>query len=310
MVIFSTINTTKEEREATNIHSKKLVHSTTIEQVSSLAVQFWCLDKSSLLTSMEAGPCLDQKDNDDDEGNVQFSTYKEHDQSFEEKSLTVSGEDRYLSLYTLLEDTVIFFSLLESVLSTMAALSSHFSSHMSVVNGVDWSDRTHPTSHCWFPYKFDNLLTVQQCAYQSCTNRNAMRHSLVVQCEVCALIIHAFHLNHSHMNNDDNSISPCRPSFVNDECNSSNYDQHFWSYVSVLPTPCVHCNKRKSMPRNLLNRRIVRSSMMPPSNSNTNRSQSSTGIICLWCSRAYHPWCWEHFTTEDGDTKCDYGIFQ
>ena len=177
----------------------------------------------------------------------------------------------------------------------MAAFSSRFSNHTSVAYDVDWSDRAQPTSHCWFPYKFDSSSAAQPCAYASCANRITTHHSLVLQCETCALIIHANHLNDSQTIN--NLIPSCRPSFIenatfenlttDDECNSSNYDQHFWSCASILPSPCVHC-KRKSM----------------------SRSQSSAGLICLWCSRGYHQSCWERCATADGDTNCDYGIFK
>ncbi|CAF1210507.1 unnamed protein product [Rotaria sp. Silwood1] len=46
-----------------------------------------------------------------------------------------------------------------------------------------------------------------------------------------------------------------------------------------------------------------------PGNSNPRMSESSNGLVCLWCSRNYHRSCWE-LIAQDDKMQCDYGIFR
>lgn len=193
---------------------------------------------------------------------------------------------------------------------------SEAGSNISISYGVDWSDNARPSSHCWFPVTSNDESIAQPCEYVSCTEQK----SAILQCGSCALIVHSHHLNDLKVTNA-NSIPPCRPSFSD---NSSKYDEHFWSHVSVLSTPCAHC-RRKSVANTLFGNGFNQFSIVPPSEifhevtsiissiSDTfspKTSKSPRGLICLWCSQGYHQSCWEQLATVDNINQCDYGIFR
>ena len=124
-----------------------------------------------------------------------------------------------------------------------------------------------------------------------------------------------------------NIIPPCRPSFseITTNCETNiekQFDQHYWSHVLVLKTPCALC-KRKSMSSSLFGN--SRPSTMPsldgttksvtckyslPDNSNSNTYGTSNGFQCLWCSRSYHRRCWNQIFHQNENNKCDYGILR
>jgi hypothetical protein len=202
--------------------------------------------------------------------------------------------------------------------SVSQPIPSTLNSNACVVYGVDWSDRARPTSHCWFPITSDDSFSVEQCAYVSCTNETPIYQSTLLQCGSCALVVHSHHLNDLQAAKAD-FLPPCRLSFVDGEDNQSKYDQHFWSHVSLLPKPCAYC-QHISMATNLFEREYSRLSTMSAldivdhvtsaiGNLNSTISESSDGLICLWCSRGYHRSCWE-LVAEDDKIQCDYGIFQ
>ncbi len=227
----------------------------------------------------------------------------------------------------------MFFSVSQSIPSRSSVMSSESSSNTSILYGVDWSDRARPTSHCWFPFTSNDPLTTQSCAYVSCTDRKSTCQSTLLHCESCALVVHSHHLNDSQANKA--SFLPyCRSSFIDNittenslldgEENPSKYDRHFWSHVSVLPKPCMHC-QRTSMATSLFGSGSGRLSTMSPlditgqftsiinsisENFNLSTSESSSGLVCLWCSQVYHRSCWEHLAAQDNKIQCDYGIFR
>ncbi|CAF4715614.1 unnamed protein product [Rotaria sp. Silwood1] len=201
----------------------------------------------------------------------------------------------------------------------------------SVSYGVDWSDQARSTSHCWFPSNYPS--TAKHCTYAACSNLKSIVQMPFLECGSCGLVLHAHHLNDSHTT-EENVLLSCRPSFIDNpisveshtdaEDNSSNYDKHFWTYVPTLTEPCVYC-KRKSIRKNLFAAGISQTSMASASNitcqnesiesivprhSNSNMSQTATGLICLWCSRSCHRRCWEYLDAENDKIKCDYGLLQ
>ncbi|CAF0846433.1 unnamed protein product [Rotaria sp. Silwood1] len=219
----------------------------------------------------------------------------------------------------------------EPVLNSTSVLQSHNSSSLSETNipityGIDWSDRARPTSHCWFPYKPNDLSTSQPCALFSCKDPKSYNLSEFVQCESCLLIVHTHHLVDLQIITT-NTIPPCRPSFsesvsVNDINYQSKFDRHYWSHVSILTKPCALC-KRKSMSTSLFG--SGRPSTMPsldgtiksptcksplPDSSSPKLSGISSGFQCLWCSRTYHRRCWDKMFKHDENNKCDYGILR
>ncbi|CAF3669231.1 unnamed protein product [Rotaria sp. Silwood1] len=121
--------------------------------------------------------------------------------------------------------------------SRSSTLSSESSNTDSISYRVDWSDRAQPTSHCWFPFRSDDPLVVQSCAYVSCTDRKSTYQSTFLQCESCTLVVHSHHLNDSQTTKAD-FLPSCRSSFadntmmnnspLDDKENPSKYDEHFW----------------------------------------------------------------------------------
>ncbi|CAF1366936.1 unnamed protein product, partial [Adineta steineri] len=120
----------------------------------------------------------------------------------------------------------------------------------SFVNGVDWSNSAEPTSHCWFHYSCETSSTSRLCAYISCKNRKSTSDFPLIQCATCLLIVHATHLSEleESTTTDHHKIPPCRPSFVDDNIadNVDMHDQHYWSHVSTLSTPCTYCKRKSS----------------------------------------------------------------
>ncbi|CAF1192614.1 unnamed protein product [Adineta steineri] len=201
--------------------------------------------------------------------------------------------------------------------------SSTSDGNTTVSYGVDWSDHAHPTSHCWFPLTSDDVATIQSCTYTACTNPKSIYESTLIRCASCALIIHSHHLDDLQATKAD-FLPHCRPSFVDDNDNSSKYDQHFWSDVSILPKPCLQC-QRASVATTLfgsddsplsslsaLNIPGQLTSFMNsvPGNLIPKMWESSKGLVCLWCSAGYHRSCWEYLSAQEGKIQCDYGIFR
>ncbi|UJR29477.1 hypothetical protein I4U23_010689 [Adineta vaga] len=197
--------------------------------------------------------------------------------------------------------------------------SSEIDTNNSILYGVNWNNHAHPTSHCWFPAASDDLSTGQSCAYHSCTNFK----SPLLHCESCGLIVHSHHLNDSETTAAD-FPPPCRLSFVDGKDNPSEYDQHYWYHVRVLPKPCTFC-QRTSTATTLISNGIDQLSTMSaadiagqftsimtsrPGNFLQKMSESSSGIVCLWCSQGFHQLCWERFVARGDKIQCDYGIFR
>jgi hypothetical protein len=192
---------------------------------------------------------------------------------------------------------------------------------LTVSYGVDWSTSARPSSHCWFPFTCNEASTTQSCEYVSCTEQKLTDQSTILQCGSCALTVHSHHWD------DLESLPPCRPSFIDNtksKDSSSKYDEHFWSHVSVLSTPCEHC-ERTSMGNTLFGSGFNPLLAASPSefldqvtsifssiseNFSPKMSKSSDGLVCLWCSRSYHQSCWEQLTDDDKKIQCDYGIFR
>ena len=215
-------------------------------------------------------------------------------------------------IYSLLADhNNMSFFLLFSV-------SQPISSTTSSAYGVDWSNHAHPTSHCWFPIASNELSTAPSCAYVPCTNQE----SIFLRCGSCDLVVHSHHLNDSQVIKTD-SLPHCRLSFVDDNVNPSKYDQHFWSHVSELPKPCMHCQRTSiattlfvdgfdqltTMSASDIAGQFTSMMNSTPRNFIQKLSESSSGIVCLWCAQNYHQLCWERFGTKD-DHQCDYGIYR
>ncbi|CAF1120443.1 unnamed protein product [Adineta ricciae] len=182
--------------------------------------------------------------------------------------------------------------------------------------GVDWSNRACPTSHCWFPVDSNGSST-------NISESNSNLKSKLLCCETCGLTVHSHRLTNSKVITSD-FPSPCRPSFVDVNSNSSDYDKHFWCQENTLPTPCLIC-QRTSVTATLFAHGIDQLSSMSasdianeftsifsskPGNFMQKLSESSGGIVCLWCSRSYHHSCWERVTNKDDQVHCDYGIFR
>jgi hypothetical protein len=154
--------------------------------------------------------------------------------------------------------------------------------------------------------------------------QKSTHQSAIVQCGSCTLTVHSHHLNDLEVTNA-NLIPPCRPSFINKKDNPSKYDEHFWCHVSVLSTPCAHCQRTSVANKTLFGSGYNQLSMVSPSeildqvtsminsiseNFSPKMSKSSDGLVCLWCSRGYHQSCWEQLPTDDNKIQCDYGIFR
>lgn len=157
-------------------------------------------------------------------------------------------------------------------------------------DGVDWSDRARPTSHCWLPSKSSGQASEKQCG--SCT---VLLHSQLPT---------------------ENSPQTCRPSFVDaDEDTSRIVDRHFWTRVPILTEPCAHCQPLGTS-LNVFNSKLIRplttvidQTMLMMENLGAQQSESVNDFICLWCSRQYHRSCWEKLTERE-KASCDYGMFQ
>ena len=208
--------------------------------------------------------------------------------------------------------------------STSSQTSSPTSIHLCY--GVDWSDRARPTSHCWFPYKSQDITSSQACAFFSCKDPKSNHAIDFIQCESCLVIVHTYHLvDLPSTYTTTNYIPPCRPSFsesTQDKNNQNKPDRHYWSHVSLLTKPCALC-RRKSISSSLFS--ANRPSTMPSldmmnkgasvkysfnNSSNPKTSATSSGYQCLWCSRSYHRWCWNQVADQDEKNKCDYGAFR
>ncbi|UJR25733.1 hypothetical protein I4U23_007084 [Adineta vaga] len=187
--------------------------------------------------------------------------------------------------------------------------------------GVDWTDRTYSTSHCWYPYIPTDLTSSPACSFFSCKNPKPSLLLALVQCESCFLIVHTHHL--SNLSTIQTNLMPsCRPSFFDDNDEPNKSDQHFWSNISVLSKPCTFC-KRKSMSNPIFSGNN-RPSTMPtldimtkgitysksPIPDSPKLSGSTGGLQCLWCSRGYHRRCWEQIFNHEDRNKCDYGVFR
>jgi len=196
----------------------------------------------------------------------------------------------------------------------------------SITYGVDWSDRTRPTSHCWFPYKSTDLSSSHPCAYFSCKDPKFSQTTECVHCESCSIYVHTYHLiDFQQSQTITNFIPPCRPSFsesstYNEMIDQNKFDRHYWARVSMLTKPCALC-KRKSTSTSFFGsgRPSTMPSIEPPqskltlSTDNTSPktlASSSGGFQCLWCSRGYHRRCWDQIFTQDDKNKCDYGILK
>jgi len=192
---------------------------------------------------------------------------------------------------------------------SLPSFSDDIGQSTKVSYGVDWNGSARPSSHCWFP------LT---CNDASATQTD---QSNTLQCGSCGLTVHSHHWN------DLESLPPCRPSFIDNtksKDSPSKYDEHFWSHVSVLSTPCEHC-ERTSMGNTLFGSGFHPLLAASPSefldqvtsifssiseNFSPKMSKSSDSLVCLWCSRSYHQSCWEQLTDDDKKIQCDYGIFR
>ena len=192
--------------------------------------------------------------------------------------------------------------------------------------GVDWSERTYSTAHCWFPYCFNKSLPHPSCAYTLCRISQSINTSTFVQCGTCEIFIHRDHLVECKTAaNIRGYILPCRPSFYdsNETENHNEYNQHHWSFVPVLKKSCMRC-RRKAISRTFTDGNIRTSTI----SSETCTSQvsvkandikklpdskplkSSSGLVCLWCSRTCHQQCWENVSDTEDQKKCDYGKFK
>jgi len=149
---------------------------------------------------------------------------------------------------------------------------------MNIRYGVDWSANASPTSHCWFP------LTSNE--------------STLVRCGSCALEIDSSKI--------DNSIASCRPSFIDTNEN----DEHCWSQIYSLASPCARCQRTLNDNNNLFTSAYIPferiTTMINPKMSHG----PCDGLVCLWCGRNYHQTCWQELTDDEKKVKCDYGIFQ
>ncbi|CAF3872876.1 unnamed protein product [Rotaria sp. Silwood1] len=201
----------------------------------------------------------------------------------------------------------------------MDALTSEISNENVISYGVDWSDRAHPSSHCWFRFTSDDSSTAHSCAYGSCAKGQQTGQSALLQCQSCNLIMHAHHLNSSLSTTNNDSIQCCRPSFVdsteqgnlltNNKDSPLKFDEHFWSRVLILPKSCMHCQPT-SMVSTLDIIDQMKSMIDCISGTSTDElSDASHGLICLWCFRCYHHSCWKQLAPQD-QLQCDYGIFQ
>lgn len=153
----------------------------------------------------------------------------------------------------------------------------------SIQYGVDWSASASPTSHCWFPL--------------------TSKESTLVRCGSCALEI--------DLRNINDSIQPCRPSFVDTKEKPLANDEHSWWRTSLLSTSCEHCQRTSTNNSNSLFMNPFTSfdkltTMINPKTSHG----PCDGIVCLWCGKNYHQSCWQQLTDDEKKTKCDYGIFQ
>ncbi|CAF1135048.1 unnamed protein product [Rotaria sordida] len=200
----------------------------------------------------------------------------------------------------------------------MDAPTSESSNDNVVPYGVDWSDRARPSSHCWFPLTSDVSSAAQSCVYGSCAKRKQTGQSALLQCASCDLIMHAHHLTSSSTANND-SIQSCRPSFVDNteqgnslmdnKDNPLKFDEHFWSHVSTLLKPCMHCQPTSMVsPLDIIDQMKSMISCIPGTLSD-DLLDASHGLVCLWCYRCYHHSCWEQLAPQD-KLHCDYGIFQ
>ncbi|CAF3436969.1 unnamed protein product, partial [Rotaria sp. Silwood2] len=190
----------------------------------------------------------------------------------------------------------------------MSVLTSRSSNDHIVPYGVDWSIRAHPSSHCWFPFTSDDSSTVQSCAYNSCGKGHQTGLTALLQCQSCDVIIHAYHLTNSSTTNDD-SIQSCRPSFfdnkeqqnapMDSEDNVLQSDKHFWSHVSKLLEPCLHCQLTFVIsPLDFVDQMKSMINDTPETLSN-DPSNASHGLVCLWCFQCYHHSCWEQLTPQN-----------
>lgn len=161
--------------------------------------------------------------------------------------------------------------------------------------GVDWSDRAHPSSHCWLPYSSKNSSNSCLCGYVSCKTDKSTALDFA-QCAVCSLIVHDDHLAELQATQSaDNLIPKCRVSFIDGNCSDhiSSYDRHEWlSSTSKRSQRCEHCQEK-----------------FITNTPNNDNHRTSDGFTCLWCARGYHRRCWDNVKQNTGENKCDYGAF-
>ncbi|CAF3786226.1 unnamed protein product [Rotaria socialis] len=192
--------------------------------------------------------------------------------------------------------------------------------------GVDWSDRAHPTSHCWLSYCSKTSLPASRCAYLSCTISEIMNMETCVECGSCTIVIHIDHIiNVENVANIHNYIPPCRPSFSDTATADDHieHDHHYWSSISKLLKPCMLC-KRKTLLR-MVTKDNTRTSTSAPLTSashinaktvnilkysNKDFLKTSSSLQCLWCFKSCHKQCWEIISDGNKQYKCDYGKFK
>jgi hypothetical protein len=219
-----------------------------------------------------------------------------------------------------------FLSCHLSFYSKLTVPSFPIESDSSFLFGVDWSDKAHSTSHCWFPYCSKNSSPVPSCAYTLCTISQSIHASTFVQCGSCTIFVHRDHVAHLEKTVDIyNHIPPCRPSFSDSSIadNYSEHDRHYWSPVSALMKPCMRCKqKNMSQTLNVDNARILtvptKCSISQDNireihvmeQSDSKLIGPSSSLVCLWCSKGCHRRCWESMNDDDEQNKCDYGKFK
>lgn len=147
--------------------------------------------------------------------------------------------------------------------------------------GVEWNDQVTCAAHCWLPYSSDEVPSRYACKHAGCADSRPNPILPLVECPTCSLIVHTQHVL-------DSFLPPCRLSFVDAMMaeETSLYDRHHWSSVSVLPRECLSCRSR------------------------ANGSTNFKGLVCLWCSRTYHQQCWQAIADNDPNANhCDYGPY-
>lgn len=197
---------------------------------------------------------------------------------------------------------------------------------MSSSFDVDWSDRAHPTAHCWLIRWSKTSLPASRCAYVFCKISEPMNAETCVECGSCSIVMHKDHIIDLQNASDVHiHISTCRPSFsdLTSGNNQLEIDQHYWSAIPRIKESCIIC-KRKNISRTIMNDHAKTSTFSPlssnahihtetsnvPKHPKSDILKSSNGFQCLWCFRSCHRMCWESMTDVNNHYKCDYGKYK